>query len=76
MSANPRFSTSRMAGLSDLGWAVLDLPAQAEMAATPISRADRMKPDIGVFPSVDDPEVTVVPFREEFRAAFEQLNRD
>jgi putative acetyltransferase len=35
-----------------------------------------MKPDIGVFPSVDDPEVTVVPFREEFRAAFEQLNRD
>lgn len=35
-----------------------------------------MKPDIGVFPSVDDPGVTVVPYREEFRAAFEQLNRD
>jgi putative acetyltransferase len=35
-----------------------------------------MKPDIGVFPSVEDPGVTVVPFREEFRAAFEQLNRD
>jgi putative acetyltransferase len=35
-----------------------------------------MKPDIGLFPSVDDPEVTVVPYREEFRAAFEQLNRD
>jgi putative acetyltransferase len=35
-----------------------------------------MKPDIGVFPSVDDPGVTVVPYREEFRAAFEQLNRE
>jgi putative acetyltransferase len=29
-----------------------------------------------VFPGVEDPGVTVVPFREEFRAAFEQLNRD
>jgi GNAT superfamily N-acetyltransferase len=35
-----------------------------------------MNPDIGVFPSVDDPQVTVVPYRDEFRAAFEQLNRD
>jgi ribosomal protein S18 acetylase RimI-like enzyme len=35
-----------------------------------------MKPDIGGFPSVERPAVTVVPYREEFRAAFEQLNRD
>jgi putative acetyltransferase len=35
-----------------------------------------MKPDIGEFPSVDDPGVTVVPYHEEFRAAFERLNRE
>jgi ribosomal protein S18 acetylase RimI-like enzyme len=31
---------------------------------------------IGHVPSVDDPEVKVVPYREEFRSAFEQLNRE
>jgi putative acetyltransferase len=35
-----------------------------------------MKPDIGVSPGVDDRRVTVVPYREKYRAAFEQLNRD
>jgi putative acetyltransferase len=31
---------------------------------------------IGDVPSVDDPEVKVVPYRTEFRSAFEQLNRE
>lgn len=31
---------------------------------------------MGVIPRVVDPRVTVVPYRDEFRTAFEQLNRD
>jgi putative acetyltransferase len=35
-----------------------------------------MKRTIGDVPSVDDPDVKVVRYREEFRSAFEQLNRE
>jgi ribosomal protein S18 acetylase RimI-like enzyme len=35
-----------------------------------------MKRAIADVPSVEDPEVKVVPYRQEFRPAFEQLNRE
>src|SRR4051812_16729588 len=67
MSANPRFSTCSMAAASGLvADSALRPPHAVRSRVT--KGIDRMKQPIGA--------VTVVTYREEFRAAFEELNRD
>src|SRR5215210_4652023 len=67
MSANPRLSTCSMAAASGLvGDSGLRPPHPARSRAT--NGIDRIKQPMEA--------VTVVTYRKEFRAAFEQLNRD
>src|SRR5690242_3847361 len=77
MSANPRFSTSSTAGLSGLVLAGPDFPAQAARATTTATtRIDGMNLPMNSTPGFKDPDLMIVPYRQEFRSAFERLNRE
>src|SRR4051812_9768933 len=67
MSANPRFSTCSMAPASGFA-AGSALRPPHPVRSRAMKGIDRMKQPMEV--------VTVVTYRKEFRAAFEQLNRD
>src|SRR6476620_12461705 len=69
MSAKPRFSTCTMAGASGLGAGREFRPAQpAVRIRTEPMEKDRRRERMEA--------ATVMPYREEFRSAFEQLNRE
>jgi GNAT superfamily N-acetyltransferase len=65
-----------MAELSGLGLESFERPLQAPSTSSAATAADRTNKAMGITRKVADPGVTVVPYREEFRAAFEQLNRE
>src|SRR5215212_1424579 len=75
MSAKLWFSTWSMAGPSGLGSEADPRPAHAATTARTKSGEDREMAPIST-PDESSGQPTVVPYREEFRAAFEQLNRD
>src|SRR5918992_2302163 len=68
MSAKPRFSTCSIAALEGVGLDAGSRPPHCTRVANIRDRVNRMHTPVDA--------VTVVPYREEFRAAFEQLNRD
>src|SRR5215208_3303376 len=76
MSAKPWFSTFSMAGPSGLGLFSDERPPHALGSDRASRRQDLMSQRITTPDRIADEGPTVVRYREELRAPFEQLNRD